>query len=236
MAEPSAGDAELAGAIDSGSKALGVPLSAAQVQALVTFLRLIERWNGSYNLTAIRDPRQMVVQHVLDCVAAGAALSRRRPKVARLLDVGSGAGLPGIVLGLLFPHTDVVCVDSVMKKVAFITQAAATLRLDNVRGQHARVETLHAATFDVITSRAFASLSEFVIATRHLIESGGCWMALKGKVPTNELQDFDVTAFHVEQLLVPGLQADRCIVWIEAGQLVSVRKLPDHIAPRSTNN
>lgn len=210
-------DAELADLVSRGAATLAMSLTAAQVDRLVAYVRLIERWSATYNLTAIRDPRDMVTQHILDCLAAAAALFRRRgrPPGERLLDVGSGAGLPGIVIGVVAPEREVVCVDSVGKKTAFITQAAGTLGLKNVAALHQRVETLAGSRFDVVASRAFSSLHDFVAATRHLLDERGTWMAMKGKAPSAELKDLKGLTFHVEPLSVPGLNADRCIVWIQ---------------------
>ena len=210
-------DAELADLVSSGAATLALPLTAAQVDRLVAYVRLIQRWSGTYNLTAIRDPRDMVTQHILDCLAAAAALLRCRgiPPGERLLDVGSGAGLPGIVIGVVAPEREVVCVDSVGKKTAFITHAAGTLGLKNVTALHQRVETLVESRFDVVASRAFSSLQDFVAATRHLLEERGTWMAMKGKAPHAELEGLKGLTFHVEPLAVPGLNADRCIVWIQ---------------------
>jgi 16S rRNA (guanine527-N7)-methyltransferase len=212
-----ADDAELAGLLSRGAADLALPLASPEVDRLIAYVRLIERWNATYNLTAIRDPRHMVVQHILDCLAAAAALGRRRGegRAERLVDVGSGAGLPGVVLAIAFPEREITCVDSVGKKAAFITQAAGTLGLGNVNAIHARVESI-VDRFDVIASRAFASLSEFVAETRHLLKGSGTWMAMKGKTPDEELATLAADlAFHVEPLRVPNLVAERCLVWIE---------------------
>jgi 16S rRNA (guanine527-N7)-methyltransferase len=138
----------------------------------------------------------------------------------RLLDVGSGAGLPGVVLAIVCPELDVTCVDTVAKKAAFIQQVAVTLNLPNLRGVHARVEELKVAPFDVVTSRAFSSLVDFVSLTRfHVKQPHGVWMAMKGKHPADELVALpkDVVVFHVEPLDVPGLGAERCLVWMRPG-------------------
>jgi 16S rRNA (guanine527-N7)-methyltransferase len=182
---------------------------------LVAYLDLLQRWNGTYNLTAVRDPSEMLTQHLFDCLAVIEPL-RRVAGAGRLLDVGSGGGLPGVVIALLCPGWQVVCVDTVGKKAAFIQQAAVELRLPNLRAQHARVESLALPPFDVITSRAFASLQDFVRLTRTSLSPGGVWMAMKGKRPDDELAGLpaDIDVFHVEQLTVPDLAAERCIVWM----------------------
>ena len=213
-----ADDAELAGLLSRGAADLAVELGPLDVGRLIAYVRLIERWNATYNLTAIRDPREMVTQHILDCLAAAAALNRRRDGGAgeRLVDVGSGAGLPGLVIAMMSPAREVTCVDSVGKKAAFIQQAALALHLDNLHAEHVRVEKLQAAPFDVLTSRAFASLSDFVNLTQGLAVSGGVWLAMKGKLPLEEIAALPVgfQAFHVERLRVPGLAAERCLIWI----------------------
>jgi 16S rRNA (guanine527-N7)-methyltransferase len=216
-AAAAAPDAELTALLSQGAAQLGLPLIPAQADRLIAYLRLIERWNGAYNLTAVRDPRAMVVQHLLDCLAVVEPLRRRlgAPDHARLLDVGSGAGLPGVVIAAMEPRLRVVCVDSVGKKAAFLTHAAATLGLKNLTALHRRVEDLPPGErFDVITSRAFASLADFLTATRPLLGIGGTWMAMKGKTPSEELAGLEEIEFHVEPLTVPELNAERCLVWI----------------------
>jgi len=135
-----------------------------------------------------------------------------------VLDVGSGGGLPGIVLAICRPELDVSCVDTVGKKAAFIQQVAVTLKLPNLRGIHARVETL-TGPFDVICSRAFASLPDFVSWSRGALAEQGVWMAMKGKHPQAEIEGLpvDVHVFHVEPLTVPGLDVERCMVWMRPG-------------------
>jgi 16S rRNA (guanine527-N7)-methyltransferase len=184
--------------------------------ALWDYLGLIAKWNKVYNLTAVREPREMVTHHLLDSLAAVTPLRRQlggRP--ARLLDVGSGAGLPGVVIALCCPELQVECVDTVAKKAAFLQQAAGALKLPNLRGVHARVESL-AGPYDVICSRAFASLPDFITWSAGALAAHGCWMALKGKHPADEIAALppDVDVFHVEQLTVPALEAERCIVWM----------------------
>ena len=203
-------------ALQQAAQQLGAALGADTANRLLAYLDLLQRWNATYNLTAVRDPDEMVVQHLFDCLAVIAPLKRQAGEVGQLLDVGSGGGLPGIVIAAVCPQWQVVCVDTVGKKAAFIRQAAAELQLRNLQGEHARVEQLQAAPFDVITSRAFASLADFVHLTRPHLRSGGVWMAMKGKRPDAELAELDgsVEVFHVEHLDVPQLSAERCIVWM----------------------
>jgi len=196
-------------------------LSASRIDfgdpRLEAYLGLLAKWNVAYNLTAVRDPVQMRTQHLADCLAVVEPLRRQlggRP--ARILDVGSGGGLPGVVLALAEPAWDVSCVDAVGKKAAFVRQVAAELALPNLHAEHARVEALKAPPFDVITARAFASLPDFVRLTRPLLADGGVWMAMKGKRPDDETAALppDIEVFHVEPLAVPGLDAERCLIWM----------------------
>jgi 16S rRNA (guanine527-N7)-methyltransferase len=188
----------------------------AQFDQLLAYLDLIGKWNKVYNLTAVRDPEEMLVQHLFDSLAVVAPLRRQtQGRPVRLLDVGSGAGLPGVVIALCCPEIRVDCVDTVGKKAAFIQQAAAQLGLPNLRGVHDRVENL-AGPYDVISSRAFASLADFVTWSGGALAAGGIWLAMKGKQPDAEVADLPpaIEVFHVEQLQVPELAAERCIVWM----------------------
>ena len=134
----------------------------------------------------------------------------------RLLDVGSGGGLPGVVLAVMAGTCDVTCVDAVGKKAAFLRQAAGTLKLQNLHASHSRVEDLRTPAFDVITARAFASLATLVSLTQQLLAPAGCWLAMKGQRPDDEIAILPaaVEVFHVEHLQVPGLEAQRCLVWM----------------------
>jgi 16S rRNA (guanine527-N7)-methyltransferase len=201
------------------SAELGLGLTPAQGERLMQFMALLQRWNATYNLTAVRDPAQMLTQHLADCLAVVPALRRHLAAsgARRLLDVGSGGGLPGVVLAVLHEELAVTCVDAVGKKAAFIQQAAVELRLRNLKAEHARVEQLAAPAFDIVTSRAFASLADFTALTRRHLAPGAVWMAMKGRQPDDELAALvgDIDVFHVEQLSVPGLVAERCLVWMK---------------------
>lgn len=198
--------------------ALELRTSDGQIAALQNYLDLLERWNATYNLTAVRDRAGMLTQHLADCLAIIPSLRGRMTTPGRLLDVGSGGGLPGVVIAVLLPSCDVTCIDAVAKKMAFVRQVAGTLALPNLHAQHGRVEALRSTPFDVITSRAFASLGDFVGLTRAALAPGGVWMAMKGRVPDAEIAALprDIEVFHVEQLQVPGLDAQRCLVWMRA--------------------
>ena len=195
---------------------LGLQLTDGQVGKLLGYLELIGKWNKVYNLTAVRDSDEMLVQHLFDSLAAVGPLRRQTAgQPIRLLDVGAGAGLPGVVIAICCPEVQVDCVDTVGKKAAFIQQVAAQLQLGNLRGIHDRVEKL-AGPYDVVCSRAFASLPDFVNWSAAALAERGTWLAMKGKRPEDELAALpsEAEVFHVEQLSVPGLAAERCIVWM----------------------
>jgi len=198
-----------------GAQAMGLSLTDAQCAKLLAYGDLILKWNKVYNLTALREPAQVLTHHLLDSLSVIGPLQRQCPKASRLLDVGSGAGLPGAVIAIMRPELSVSCVDAVAKKAAFIRQVSAELSLPNLNGMHARVETI-GGTYDVVSSRAFASLSDFFEGSAHLLTADGVWMAMKGKVPTEEMAQLSPAAievFHVEHLHVPDLDAERCVVW-----------------------
>jgi 16S rRNA (guanine527-N7)-methyltransferase len=206
----------IAGRIEAVCAELGLAPTAAQCEQLAAFLALLQRWNATYNLTAVREPEAMLTQHLADCLALVGPLQARLPK-GRVLDVGSGGGLPGVVLAVTAPALDVTCVDAVGKKAAFVRQVAGALGLPNLHAAHARVEALKSPPFDLITSRAFASLADFTRLTRHLLAPGsGLWLAMKGRRPDDEIAALPATVdvFHVEPLAVPGLDAERCLVWM----------------------
>jgi len=199
-------------------QALGLPASDVAVDPLLAYLDLLQKWNQAYNLSAVRDPQRMVHQHLLDSLAALPPLDRQLQgrRDARILDVGSGAGLPGVVWALMRPGWSICCVDAVAKKISFIRQVAAELSLRNLQAEHSRVEQLQRPGFDLVASRAFASLADFSALTRRQLQPDGCWVAMKGKVPEEEIAALpaDVEVFHVEPLRVPGLDAQRCLVWM----------------------
>ncbi len=207
---------DLAAGLRAGVQALGLSLSADQQQRLLDYVAMIQKWNKVYNLTALRDPADMLTHHLLDSLTAVAPLTRHtQGQAIRVLDVGSGGGLPGVVLAICMPELNVTCVDTVAKKAAFVQQVAATLKLPNLRGLHARVESL-TDPYAVICSRAFASLPDFVTWSRSALAEGGVWMAMKGKLPQDEIAALppEAQVFHVEPLAVPGLDVERCMVWL----------------------
>jgi 16S rRNA (guanine527-N7)-methyltransferase len=200
------------------SRALGLALSDRQADQLLEFLALLSRWNRTYNLTAIRDLPGMLTHHVVDCLAIVEPLRRQRAAASAgtLLDVGSGGGLPGLIIAVMDPAVTVTCVDAVGKKAAFVRQAAASLEIGNLRVEHARVQALSESRFDVAVSRAYASLEDFARSTRRLLADDGVWVAMKGKRPDSEISAVQglVDMFHVEPLAVPNEVGERCLVWM----------------------
>ena len=204
----------------AGLQTLDLALDEAQIAALLDYVDLIQKWTRVYNLTAVRDPQDMLTHHLLDSLAVVRPLRQQlaalgRDESVRVLDVGAGAGLPGVVLAICCPTMTVHCVDTVAKKAAFVQQAAVSLKLPRLRGIHARVESL-TEPYDVVCSRAFASLADFTQWSVGALAPQGVWMAMKGKHPAAELLALDpgVQVFHVEPLQVPGLDAERCLVWM----------------------
>lgn len=198
-----------------GSVTVGLSLTDLQCERLLAYGALILKWSKVYNLTALRDPATVLTHHLLDSLSVIEPLQRECPGAASLLDVGAGAGLPGVVIAILRDDIQVTCLDAVAKKAAFVQQVASELRLKNLRGLHARVEALQ-GSYALISSRAFASLADFVSGSQHLLAPQGKWMAMKGRAPDDEIAQLPAGSevFHVEQLTVPGLDAERCIVWM----------------------
>ena len=216
---------ELKLALAEGISALGLSMSEGVQEQLLDYMALIQKWNKVYNLTALRDPREILTHHLLDSLSAIGPLMRQAAsfdEAFSFLDVGSGGGLPGVVIAICCPKVKVTCVDTVSKKAAFVQQVAASLKLVNLKGLHARVETL-TGPFDVIGSRAFASLPDFINWSSGALAPKGIWMAMKGKLPEEEMAALPPTAqvFHVEQLQVPGLDAERCMIWMKKSPALS---------------
>jgi len=204
----------------AASAMLGLSLDDARRARLLNFLAQMQRWNKTYNLTALRDPEQMLIQHVFDSLSVVTPFARALTAVAQplIVDVGSGGGLPGVVLAVARPDWQVCCVDAVEKKTAFIRQMAGVLGLSNLSARHARIETLAPMTADLIVSRAFASLVDFVaLAGRHAAVDGSL-AAMKGRDPQDEIQALHAEgvwqARDVQTLIVPELSAQRCLVWM----------------------
>jgi 16S rRNA (guanine527-N7)-methyltransferase len=205
---------ELTATLVNGIQALQLDLSDAQIGQLMDYLNLLNKWNAVYNLTAVRNPAQMVTQHLLDSLAVVPAFAG----AANILDVGAGGGLPGMVLAISRPDMRVSMIDTVHKKTAFLTQARAELGLSNVTVHTARVEQLQVQQpFDVITSRAFAELKDFITWSHHLLQQGGRFIALKGVMPQEEIARLPAgwKVTQVQPLKVPSLDAERHLVFIE---------------------
>ena len=204
-----------AAALRQGLDALDVRLSDAQQADLLAYLDLLLKWNKVYNLTALREPDQVLTHHVLDCLAVVRPMTERMPALTTVLDVGAGGGLPAVVIALACPHIQVTAVDTVAKKAAFIQTAAHRLGLSNLKGVHARVEDI-SGPFDLVTSRAFASLHDFTAWSRGALAPHGVWMAMKGRTPDDEISALpaSVQVDALEALHVPGLDAQRCLVWM----------------------
>ncbi|WP_312526308.1 16S rRNA (guanine(527)-N(7))-methyltransferase RsmG [Comamonas sp.] len=202
-----------------GVQQLGLSLDDQQIAQLMAFLDLLQKWNKVYNLTSVRDPQEMLTHHLLDSLAAVPPLVRHLQGTGlpapRLLDVGSGGGLPAVVFAICLPQLDVSCVDTVGKKIAFIQQAAAALRLRNLHGIQSRVEQL-SQQYDVVSCRAFAALQDFTAWSAQTLKADGIWLAMKAKRPDDELALLPATVqlLNIEPLQVPGLDAERCIVWM----------------------
>ena len=227
--------------LSAGIAALGLALPAGSEERLLAYLALLDKWNRVYNLTAVREAERMVSHHLLDSLAvlgpldalvlecspspvkgeppAGDKRANLMRKTVNVLDVGSGGGLPGIPLAIARPDLRVTLIDSIAKKTAFLLQAKAELGLDNVNVVTGRVEDFRPDLgFDVIISRAFSDLKEFVTLTRHLLKPGGCWLAMKGLYPNEEIAllpaGVQVRADHA--LVVPGLDATRHLIVLES--------------------
>jgi len=210
----------LANVLEQGEQALALGLSAAQHAQLLDYLALLNKWNGVYNLTSVRDPLQMMTLHLLDTLAAVPAFAG----AANVLDVGAGGGLPGVVLAIARPDMKVSMIDTVHKKTAFLTQVKAELGLANVTVYTKKVQELEVKTpFDVITSRAFADLSDFVNWSGHLLGEGGRFIALKGTAPEDERERLPAPwkVSQLQPLQVPGLEAERHLVFIERERITA---------------
>ena len=205
----------------AGAAALGIELSHAQADQLVRFAELLVRWNAVHNLTAIHSPASILSHHLLDSLVILprlASIFGERP--CRVLDVGSGGGLPGVPLAVAQPRWRVTVVDKVQKKVAFLTQVKLELGLPNLDCLHARIEDVQAPPFDLIVARAFASLEDFVRLSAHLLAPGGWWAALKGVRPDDELASLaralpEVRVVDVVKLAVPRLDAERHLILLQ---------------------
>ncbi len=203
--------------IRAGLDALGLSLGARQLDQVLQHLALLHKWNRVHNLTAIHSPEEAARLHALDCLAALAVWVSRETPPSQVLDVGSGAGFPAVLMAILWPHTQVLAIDAVAKKAAFVQQVAVQLGLPNLKARHVRAQDL-SGQYDVITCRAFAALSDVVGWTEHLLRPGGAWVCLKGKPPADEIAQLPhtVSVLAIDPVEVPGVDAERCLVWMKA--------------------
>jgi len=208
--------------LEAAAGMLGLDMASGQRDSLLAYLDQLQRWNRTYNLTALRDPEQMLIQHVFDSLAVLPhvvdILYKNTVENALIVDVGSGAGLPGVVMAIMQPGWSLRCVDAVEKKMAFVRQVSGALRLPNLQAVHQRVETIAPYQADVVVSRAFASLSDFAsLAGRHVAPKGHL-LAMKGRQPSEEIdalqRQTDWRVSHIQPLSVPELNAQRCLVWM----------------------
>ncbi|MGO0309567.1 16S rRNA (guanine(527)-N(7))-methyltransferase RsmG [Endozoicomonas acroporae] len=198
--------------IGRGAKSLGLDLSPVQADLLTRYVLLLNKWNKAYNLTAIRDPREMVFRHIVDSLSIVPHISGEV-----ILDVGSGPGLPGVVLAIMYPDKQFTTLDSNGKKTRFMLQAKLDLQLNNLAVANARVESFQVdVPFDAITSRAFSSLVSMVDGTKHLLSPSGVYLAMKGLYPEEELKQLmdrhEIELVGCEPLKVPGTDGDRHLV------------------------
>jgi len=201
----------LAETLSLGVAKMGLPVSAAQQEMLLQYLALLDKWNKVYNLTAVRNPLEMVTLHLLDSLSVLPYI-----KGGNLLDVGSGGGLPGIVLAICLPSLEVTTIDTVQKKAIFMRQVKGELGLSNLNVVHERVERFEPEKpFEMIISRAFSEIDVFMALTQHLLDDVGVWLAMKGVSPQEELDGLGAKTFDVHPLSVAGLDAARHLAVIE---------------------
>ena len=214
-------DTSLENRLQRGCDALGLQCDAGQRQQLLAYLQLLHKWNAAYNLTAVRDPAQMVTRHLLDSLAVAPHLP-----AGNAIDVGTGAGLPGVPLAILFPQRQFALLDSNGKKTRFLFQVKTALSLDNMQVHHQRVESFQpSGSYDVVLSRAYASLRDMVSSCRHLLAPGGRFLAMKGSLDPGELEQVaascEVLAVHA--LAVPGLDEQRHLLELALRQVVAAQ-------------
>lgn len=200
----------LADKLAAGVAQMDLQISAVTQERLLSYVALLVKWNKVYNLTAVREPMEMVTLHLLDSLSVLPYI-----KGPRLLDVGSGGGLPGIVLAICLPELQVTTIDTVQKKAIFMRQVKGELALDNLQVVHARVEAFEVEPFEQIISRAFAEIGLFIKLTRHLMAKNGHWLAMKGVSPQQDLAALNIKNSAVYPLSVAGLQAERHLAIIE---------------------
>lgn len=203
-----------------GLDAMEIELTTLQHDALIQYVLLIDKWNKVHNLTAIREPLNMVTLHLLDSLSVLKYVQISQAKT--LLDVGAGAGLPSIPLAICLPDLQVTAIDAVQKKASFMRQVKGELQLDNFQVMAGRVESVKPdALFDVVISRAFSDIGLFISLTKHLLTLDGQWLAMKGVIPLQELESAKVTSSQITLLNVAGLDAQRHLINIPRAQLAN---------------
>jgi 16S rRNA (guanine527-N7)-methyltransferase len=209
---------ELRTKLEAGLQEMGLQISAEQQQKLLDYVALIYKWNQVHNLTAVREPLEMVTLHILDSLSVLPYVKAPYIDCKRLLDVGAGAGLPSIPLAICLPELQVTAIDAVQKKVSFMRQAKAQLALTNFNVIHGRIEDQQVPSkdmpemFDVITSRAFSEIGLFIKLTKHLLADGGRWLAMKGAIPQHEFDKSGIQPEEIKVLRVAGLDAERHLI------------------------
>jgi len=209
--------------LEQACKTLCLSPTERQKDQLLEYLSQLLKWNQTYNLTAIRDPEQALIQHVFDSLAVIKPITvyffAHHIKLETILDVGSGAGLPAVVLGIMLPSTQICCVDPVCKKMTFVRQAVGILKLSNVDAVQKRVENVETGPYDLVIWRAFASLEDFARLAGNKVKTKGLLLAMKGKHPQEEIENLEnKTSWKVEKIepvKVPQLDAQRCLVWMK---------------------
>lgn len=209
---------QLQAKLAAGLEEMGLQLTQQQQQKLLEYVALIYKWNQVHNLTAVRDPLEMVTLHILDSLSLLPFLNGPFVDGKRLLDVGAGAGLPSIPLAICLPELQVTAIDAVQKKVSFMRQAKAQLGLNNFQVIHGRIEQQKVPSkdmpekFELITSRAFSEIGLFVKLTKHLLAEGGQWLAMKGVIPQHEFEKSGIQPTEIKVLKVAGLDAERHLI------------------------
>jgi 16S rRNA (guanine527-N7)-methyltransferase len=215
--------ASFEGQLEKACHTLSLEPTKQQQERMLEYLSQLLKWNKTYNLTAIRDPEQALVQHIFDSLAIIKPLNnffqQKKLDKKKVLDVGSGAGLPGVIIATMIPEALVTCVDTVEKKMAFVRQVSGVLELENLKVLHQRVELIQDNKFEVVTSRAFATLQDFAELAGETVEKNGILLAMKGKIPHEEITTLETESNwyveEIETLKVPQLSAQRCLVWMK---------------------
>lgn len=206
--------------LTNAAEQMGLLLDDKQKQAILLYLELIQKWNKTYNITAIKDAEQILIQHIFDSLSVIAPLQAKIDPAneAIVLDVGSGGGLPGVIIAICCPNWTVTCIDAVEKKTSFITMVAGRLGLKNLRSKHCRIEDYTSGIADLVISRAFAALNDFANWSGHTLKESGHLAAMKGRYLQDEVEELESTSdWQVnswQPLEVVDMDAERCLIWI----------------------